>query len=65
MKKYKFLLQFTEPEVWYYTIIIEASSTKDAYFRAFYEFADHITRWNLAPEELTISCEELVEKEKK
>lgn len=62
MKKYKFTLEFTKPEVWVYTIIVEASSPKDAYYMAFYEFARHIIRWNIAPSKLTISYYEITEK---
>lgn len=61
MKKYKFILEFTKPNIWVYTIIVEANSSKDAYYMAFYEFARHIIHWNIAPGILTISYYEITE----
>lgn len=59
MKKFEFTLSFTKPEIWVYKVVIEASSLEDAYYRAFYEFADHVARYRIAPEALTIVYKEV------
>lgn len=55
MKKYEFTLFFTEPEVWVYKVVIYAYNLNDAYYEAFYDFAQHISQWHKAPSKLEIS----------
>ena len=59
MKKYAFTLSFTEPEVWIYKVVVEAYNINDAYYRAFYECARHLSLWQKAPSKLEISYIEL------
>lgn len=59
MKHYKFTLSFMKPQVWVYCIIVDAETLEKAYRIAFYEFAEHMRRWDLVPERLEISYVEL------
>lgn len=59
MKIFEFTLSFMKPQVWVYKIMIEAYNVTDAYYRAFYEFSQHVRRWDIAPERLEISYREL------
>ena len=59
MKKYKFTLSFMKPQVWVYSIIIDAETLEHAYYYAFYSFAEHMSRWDIMPERLEISYVEL------
>lgn len=59
MQKFKFTLSFMKPQVWVYDVVVEAYNVTEAYYRAFYEFAQHIRRWDITPERLEISYVEI------
>ena len=59
MKKFEFTLSFMKPQVWVYKIIIDAETLEQAYRIVFYEFAEHIHRWDICAKRLEISYVEL------
>ena len=59
MKRFEFILSFTEPEPWMDKVIIEATDKNLAYYDAFCYFAIHIAMYDCKPEKIKITCKEL------